>query len=793
MQRRNRKLCAIFRLGSRLFAILLAIHLLGCSGKSYLKENESFYDGSKIKFDTEGRRIKRKKAIEAELQELIAPKPNGKVLGMRPGVVFYYLAGEPKKKKGLKSFIRKKLGSPPVLIKDVNPQNTATLLAGTLNNKGYFKSTVSSEVKTKKKESTVIYTVKLKRPYRLDTIHYPRPRDSVYAPILREVSENTLLKRRQRYDLERMKAEQARMEKALEDKGFYYFDDRYLIFEADSTVGKRKVNLALRLEPGIPVRAKRIYKFGTVNVLPDYSLIRDSISSPADTTMVDRYRYIDRNHKFRPDIITRVINIREGDIYTREAQRLTLSHLMGLGVFKFVNIKFSELHADSSRLLTNILLTPLPKKSLRAEAQGVTKSNNFVGPGLNLTFTNRNFLRGAELFQLKLTAGYEWQLSRQDQGSLNSLEVGLESSLTVPRFISPIRIDYNSATYLPKTIIKAGLNIQNRVGYYRLGSANLGYGYIWRETADKTHELYIADISYVRTDKRSAQFDSLVDNNQILKNSFENQFIIGTKYSFTYNSQLREDPLQEFEKRKIRRHNFYFNGNVDFAGNLIHSVQQIGQEGQDPLEIFGLPYSQYVKGDVDFRYYWQLDKHNKIASRIIAGTGYAFGNSTTLPYIKQFSVGGSNSVRAFQARTIGPGTYYIRDLYPDSVLFVDQRADIKLEGNLEYRFDIYKIFKGAMFVDAGNIWTMRYDSLRPAGQFKSNTFLSQLAVGAGLGLRVDFSFFVFRLDVAFPIRKPWLPAHEPPEDAWVIDDINFGSRAWRRENLIFNIAFGYPF
>ncbi|HTF22115.1 MAG TPA: BamA/TamA family outer membrane protein [Chryseolinea sp.] len=776
--------------GTRLLLAVAMICLLGCSGKSFLKENESFYDGSEIEFDTEGRRIRRKKEIRAELQELIAPKPNGKFLGMRPGVWFYYISGDPKKKKGLGNFIRKKLGSPPVFITDVNPQRTATLLAGTLNNKGYFKSTVSSEVKTKRKESTVIYTVKLKRPYRLDTIRYPRPRDSVYAPILREVSKNSLLKTRQRYDLERMQAEQARMEKALEDKGFYYFDDRYLIFEADSTVGKRKVNLALRLEPGIPTRAKRIYKFGTVSVLPDYSIIPDSISPPADTTIVDRYRYIDRNHRFRPEILTRVINIREGETYSREAQRLTLSHLMGLGVFKFVNIKFSELHTDSSKLITHILLTTLPKKSLRAEAQGVTKSNNFVGPGLTLTFTNRNFLRGAELFQLKLNAGYEWQISRQDQGALNSLEIGLESSLTVPRFISPIRIDYNSATYLPKTIFKAGLNIQNRVGYYRLGSANLGYGYIWRETADKTHELFVADVSYVRTDKKSPEFDSLLLINPILNNSFENQFIIGTKYSFTYNSQLREDPLQKFEKRTFRPHNFYFNGNVDVAGNAIHAVQQIGSEGTDPFQIFGLPYSQYVKGDVDFRYYWQLDKHNKIASRIIVGAGYAYGNATNLPYIKQFAVGGSNSLRAFQARSVGPGTYYVRNNVPeDQPLFIDQRGDIKLEGNTEYRFDIFKILKGALFVDAGNIWTFRYEETREGGQFDGNTFLSQLAVGTGFGLRVDFSFFVFRFDTAFPIRKPWL--EQGPD--WVFNEIDFGNRAWRKENLIFNIAFGYPF
>jgi outer membrane protein assembly factor BamA len=195
-----------------------------------------------------------------------------------------------------------------------------------------------------------------------------------------------------------------------------------------------------------------------------------------------------------------------------------------------------------------------------------------------------------------------------------------------------------------------------------------------------------------------------------------------------------------------------------------------------------------VKGDIDLRHYWQFDDHNKLASRIVIGAGYAYGNSYTLPYIKQFAIGGSNSIRAFQARSIGPGTYNIREYLPDTAqtLFLDQRGDIKLEANVEYRFDIFKALKGAIFVDAGNIWTVRDDG-REGGQFNVDTFLSELAVGTGLGLRMDFSFFVLRLDTAFPIRKPWT------DPRWVINDIDFGNRAWRRENLIFNIAIGYPF
>ncbi|HTE32090.1 MAG TPA: BamA/TamA family outer membrane protein [Chryseolinea sp.] len=771
--------------------VIMALALFAsCSGTKFLKEGESLYTGATINFDTRGRRVPRKQAIEEELQTLITPKPNSKFLGMRIGLWFYYVAGEPKKEKGFRNFIRKKLGQPPVLIKDVAPERIAKVLSGQLNNDGYFKSTVQAEVKTRKKESHVYYNVVLMRPYRLDSIRYPQPKDSVYASILSNLQEKSLLRPRQRYDLERMQAEQERIEEVLENQGFYYFDDRYLIFEADSTIGKRKVDLRLRLEKGIPTNAKRIYRFNNVNIFPNYTLTRDTLSALADTTVINGFNYIDTRHNFRPEVITRVINIKKGDIYSREAQQLTLSHLMGLGVFKFVNIKFAEVNTDSSLLNANIYLTPLPKKSLRAETQVASKSNNFAGPGISGSFTNRNFLRGAELFQLKLNVSYEFQISRQNQGPLSSFETGLESSLTIPRFISPIRIDYNSKKYLPKTVIKAGFNFQNRVNYYRLNSFNMGYGYIWRETADKSHELYIADISYVRTDKKSPEFDTLLTENPVLANSFENQFIIGTRYSYTINTQLRTDPMDVYEKRKYRTHNFYFNGGVDIAGNLLHLAQNIAdRSGEGPYELFGQPYSQFVKGDVDFRHYWQFDDHNKLVSRIIVGAGYPYKNSSTLPYIKQFSIGGSNSIRAFQARSVGPGTYNVRTDNPqEKTLFVDQRADLKLEGNVEYRFDIFKALKGALFVDAGNIWLLKEDSTRAGGQFHPNTFLNQLAVGTGFGLRFDFSFFVLRLDTAFPIRKPYQEGNE-----WVFDEIDFGSRTWRQQNLIFNIAIGYPF
>lgn len=781
--------------------------MTSCTATKYLDEGDAFYEGAEIKFETQGN-VGGRKRIQNSLLPLLKPEPNTKILGMRPGVWLYYRQRDDEKKKGLKAFIRRKFGQAPVLMKDVDPERTAGLLEGTLINDGYFDAEVEYTVKERDKTASVIYTLFLNPPYRLRRVTYPSPRDSVYAGIVRTLHEKSYLDSGQRYSLSRLKAEQERIEKEVENFGLFYFDDRFLLFEADSTVGYRQVDVRLRMEPGIPKRARRIYTLDEVNVYPGYTLDTDTAMLQRYRVKIDSFNYFDRLNKFRPRVITRVINLDVGNIYSREAHDLTLSHLMDLGVFKFVNIKYAEVYPDSNLLRTNIYLTPLKKKSIRLEFQGVSKSNNFVGPGVSVTFTNRNFLRGAELFQLELNSSYEVQVSRRIARPLNAFELGLESSLTVPRFITPIPIHYNSRRFLPKTDFRISVNLQNRVNFFRLNSFNFGFGYLWRESIEKSHEFFPVDINFVRTDKKAADFERLLERNSFLSRSFEDQFILGTRYSYTLNTQLINDPVTEFEDMAFKEHSIYFSGSVQTAGNVIHAIQkQTRGETEEPFTLFNSPYSQYIRGDVDFRYYWQLDQSNKIATRVVVGTGYAYGNATTLPYIKQFSIGGSNSIRAFPARSIGPGTYYVindpnqiieaedpegnEENLPPVPVFIDQRGDIKLETNVEFRFDIIKAFKGAVFVDAGNIWLIREDESRPGGKFDKDTFLKQFAVGTGLGFRFDFSFFVLRFDIAFPLRKPYLiPENRNP---WVLDQINPLDPTWRKDNLIFNIAIGYPF
>lgn len=352
--------------------------------------------------------------------------------------------------------------------------------------------------------------------------------------------------------------------------------------------------------------------------------------------------------------------------------------------------------------------------------------------------------------------------------------------------------------YLPQTQFKVAYSFQQRLQFFRLNSFMANIGYTWRETTLKTHELFPVEITYVKTGNKSLAFDSLLKINPALNSSFQNQFILGLRYGFTINTQLRDDIDAKYNIKKTRKSNFYFNGTIELSGNIPNALQSaFNMEKVDSIgyTLFNAPYSQFIRPVVDFRYYYQLSKRNKIATRFTAGLGYALGNSTQLPYIKQFSAGGTNSLRAFPARTVGPGTYHYLD--NDTLLFIDQRGDIKLEANVEYRFDMIGPLKGALFVDAGNIWSLKYDSLREGSQFQKDKFLKQIAVGTGVGLRMDFSFFVLRFDLAFPIRKVYpidaTDTAQGNEFRWAFDDINFGSKYWRRDNLVFNIAIGYPF
>ncbi|MBA2408168.1 MAG: BamA/TamA family outer membrane protein [Chitinophagales bacterium] len=769
---------------SPIFLLMLYVALIagGCSGTKHLPEGEKLYTGAEVKFTKEGD-VPKTKALQGEVENVIVPKPNSTIFGIfRPKLWFYMVTDTPKG-KGLRYFVKNKLGEPPVLIRKVDPVTTSSLIQNRLENNGYFRTDVSYEKEEKPKTAKIIYTAALHAPYRIDSISFP-PNVTALTSKISEVSFKTLVKRGEIYNLNVLKAERERIDIYLKDEGFFYFNPDYLEFYADTFSGNRKVNLSLVLKEDVPPKAVLRYHMGDIFIDPKFTLDKDTTHVVVDTLNIEGKYYLNTDNTFNPKTITQSVFFDRNDYYTRRNHDITLRRLMGLGIFKFVNIEFEdEITLDSALLHASVYLTPLRKKSLRAELLGISKSTNYAGPGLDMSYRNRNFLRGSELFILSGEVGLESQVSGHIAGqpSLGSFAVSGKAQLFVPKFIVPFyRINNVSSYYVPKT--KFELNAEKIIHpqYFTLNSLEFTYGYNWKEGDTKEHELDPVAINYVNVTNTQLAFDTLLLLNPFLRKNFEKQFILGLQYSYTFNNQV------------VKRlgHQYYFRGTTDFSGNLFslinNTFNQQKTDPENPVKLFNLPYSQYSRFDVDGRYYYVFDKNNKIATRLKAGIGIPYGNSDALPYIKQFFIGGSNSIRAFRSRTIGPGTY---PPPPDSTItFFEQAGDMRLEGSAEYRFNIISILKGALFVDAGNIWLLHEDTLRPGGVFQKD-FLSEVAVGTGFGIRADANFFVLRLDLAMPIRKPWLQ----PGDRWVFDQISFGNSDWRKENLVLNIAIGYPF
>lgn len=751
-----------------LFGILL--FATSCSNTKYLEKGELLYTGGSVK--VEGKDIPRKerKALKKELEDLLRPKPNSKILGLRPKLYFYNLAGTPKRDKGFRHWLKYKVGEAPVLFSQVDLQYNADVLRNYSENKGFFKVQVASDSTRRNKKATAEYTVTPGKQYKIREVFFPEDSSDV-AKAIRRTKLRSLLKVGNNYDLETIKAERERIDGRLKENGFFYFRPDFIKVQVDSTVGSFQVDLIVKIKEETPENAKDIYKINDIIVYPNYSL-RDSTAN-ADNNPVEYkdFTIIDKEDTFDPRIFDRTLYFHKGDIYNRTDHNLSLNRLVNLGTFKFVKNQFQIADTTGNYLDAYYYLTPLPKKSIRVEVLGKTNSANYTGTELNINWSNRNTFKGAELLTITAFGGMEVQVSGQNNG-FNVYRIGGEANLIWPKFIGPFRLK-SSSGFVPKTKATLGYEFQQRSKLYSLNTFRGSFGYLWKENVRKEHLLNVSEITYVSPQNVTPLYQAQADSIPALQNVIDKQLIFGPTYSYTFTNTM--------QKRK--KHTVYFKGGIDLSGTITGLATGANVRDGKSVEIFDVPFSQFVRLEADFRHYLRLGEESQLASRIIVGSGFAYGNSKQMPFIKQFFIGGTNSIRAFRARSIGPGT-----LEPQiaTSFLPDQSGDVKLELNTEYRTKLFSIVKGAVFVDAGNIWMLNDDDPR---KNLSGKFLNELAVGTGVGLRFDLSFLVLRTDLAFPLRKPYLPEGQ----RWVLDKIAFGDGTWRKENLIFNLAIGYPF
>ncbi|HMQ06306.1 MAG TPA: BamA/TamA family outer membrane protein [Saprospiraceae bacterium] len=758
--------------------LLLGISHISCSITKYIPEGERVYTGHTLSVQS-SEKISNQKLIAGEIRQSIRPQVKKSVFGFNPGLWLWY-RHEQEKLNFFTKFFYKRMAIEPIYLSDVNPEKNLQTSEIIVENSGFFESKGSYEIEEQKnKRVRLSYLIQLNKAYTLNHYSYEGGETRLDSFIRFSLKES-LLQKSQAYQLGRLVEERERISSKLQEEGFFNFIPSFLIFSMDTTIaGDHLFDLYLRLKDDISPEALQSYKLGEVYVQFIQSLADDG-NPFQDTTTINGISIIGSQKLFRPEFLEPLISLKNGEIYKKSNSDRTRQRLFATGNFGFVNLRMNETGlsvADSSEfrnLDTHIQLYTLTRHSLRSELQAISKSNNFMGPLFTGEYRNRNTFRGGEIFSMSLRLGYETQIAGGRQTGLSAFEAGIFTELSIPRIIGPVQWGNKVKYGVPRTKMNLSINILDRVQFYRLQSSVLGFGYTWSSSRYSFHDIKPIALTLTRLIKSSETFREILDNNFFLQRSFEQQFIPGFEYSYTYNELWN----------KTKTNHTFFTIRTDLAGNLLNSLQKISSPASEG-NFIGTEYARYARIDFDMRRYINAGKESRLIARVFTGFGAPIGHSLSLPYIKQYFSGGPNSIRAFRIRSLGPGTY--RPEILDAGSFFDQAGDIRMEANVEYRYPMYKNLKGALFVDAGNIWLFNENPSLP-GAAISSSWYKELALGVGIGFRIDFDFFVLRLDLATPLRKPWFPEGE----RWVTD-FQPGLKEWRRENLIWNIAIGYPF
>ncbi|MHB8206471.1 translocation and assembly module lipoprotein TamL [Mucilaginibacter sp.] len=750
--------------------LFIAVFVSACSTTKFLPPGQKLYTGGEVKVVDADMKKSDKKAMTGELEGLLRPKPNGKILGLRVKL-YIYEKTKTNKVRGLRHYLNTHLGEPPVLVSSVDLVKNSTILQSQLQNESYFIAQVSGDTIGKNRTAKAVYTVQAGPAYHYRKIVFPQETDDLDTAVT-GTSKQSLLKVGAKYNLNIIIAERIRIDAKLKEEGYFYFAPEDLIMKYDSTIAGHQVDMFVKVKETTPDEARWIYKIRNIYVYPHYSLKDTSLK--LDSAVKYRwYNVIGGRKTVRPFMFKNTVLLHPGDIYNRTEHNNSLNRFIELGPFTYVKNRFEDVTPDSAFLDVYYFLTQAKRKSLTAEILARQTSANYDGTQLNLTFRNKNTFKGAELFTVTFFTSTDKQYGGYQHG-FNVYQFGVAPSLSWPRFISPFNFTTNNA-FIPRTILTTGYTLIDRSQLYNLNSFNASWGYQWKPSLYKQHTLDLLDFTYVDAANITALYlDSIrKTGNPQLKHVINNQLTFGPSYSYTYDNTSAD----------FKTNNFYYMGKVSTSANLLGLILGADTLAGKSKTIFGTPFDQYVKLENEIRFFHKLSPGTKLAMRLLVDFGLPYGNSTILPYTQQFFIGGPNSLRGFQARTLGPGSYDYRTAvgYGGTQFLPDESGDIKLEGNVEYRAKLFSIVEGALFVDAGNIWLLHPEVGLPGAAFGKN-FLSQIAADGGFGLRFNLSVLILRTDLGFPLINPSLPLGQRN----VISDLSF-------RNSVFNLAIGYPF
>lgn len=739
-----------------LLLLALVPMLFSCASTKHVPDGQLLLDKVKINIlDKENAKDLNKQ----ELTNYLRQTENHKVLGgLKLQLAIYNISGKDSS-NWFNKWIRR-VGAPPVIYDSTLTTASENQLQRALTNKGYLKNQVSSEVKLnpKKKKAEVDYFITLNEPYRIRSITYDIPNDSLRDLILADTTDFPI-KCSSPLDHKKLDSERDLIVQRLRNNGYYAFNKNYITFVADTAAGSHEVDLTLSLSnktqdlPHMPhIEGHRQFYVRDVIFVTSYDAVSmqngvygETVTYNGITVLYGDDRYI------AAEILDENCFIRPGSIYNASDVDRTYKALGRLGIIKYINIDMKAVGEMGGDLWVDayILLNRDKSQTISFSLEG-TNSEGDLGFGIGADYQHRNIFKGSEILNVKFKASYE-SLSGDLSGLINDnySEYSGDVGITFPKFKMPFLRESFKRRIQASTEFMTSFNYQERPEYTRI-IAGAGWKYIWSERNNQMrHTFNLIDVSYVFLPKSKINFlDSIT--NPLLRYSYENHLIMRMGYTFYKTNRRPTTPFTTVLQDNI----YTIRASAETAGNLLYGISHmIGQkrEDDDSYKVFGTRYSQYVKLDGDFAVTHYINQRSSLAFHAGFGIAVPYGNSTVLPFEKRFYSGGANSVRGWGVRTLGPGSF---DGKKAQNSFIYQCGDIRLDLNLEYRCKLFWVLELGAFIDCGNVWTIKEYENQPGGAFKIGKFFEQLALSYGLGLRMDFTYFLLRFDVGMKAHNP---------------------------------------
>lgn len=755
--------------------------LASCSSTKYVPDGAYLLD--EVRIQTDNKEIK-----PSSLSVYVRQNPNLKWFSLIKTQLYVYNWSGRDSTRWINRTLRR-LGDAPVIYSETETGRTSEEMTKAVQNMGYMGAMVEPVRQVRKKKMKLTYKVTAGKPYKVRTLKYDI-RDSKIEEYLRQDSASTLLSEGMYFDVNTLDSERQRITSHLLQNGYYKFNKDYISYTADTVRNTYLVDLTLHLSPyRLPNEEKtqnhRQYTINKVNFITDYNVLESSALSSVEVNDSLHYRgfpiyYKDKLY-LRPKVLTNNLRITPGSLFNEQDVQRTYSNFGRLQALKYTNIRFFETQqGDSAKLNAYVLLTKSKHQSISFEVEG-TNSAGDLGAAASVAFQHRNLFKGSEAFMIKLRGAYEAVSGLQGSGAHNQnyTELGAETTINFPRFMFPFLSNDFKRRIRATTEFGLQYSYQMRPEFTRI-VASAGWSYKWGVQRQRSqHRIDLLDINYLYMPWIDPTFKENYlekDENYILQYNYDDRLIVRTGYSYTYNSTG-----QALMNNAVMGNSYTIRVNFESAGNLLYAVAKMGRMKKNDngeYTLLSIPFAQYLKGDFDFAKNIVIDNRNSLAFHFGAGIAVPYGNATIIPFEKRYFSGGANSVRGWSVRDLGPGSF------PGDDNFLNQSGDIKLDMSIEYRTRLFWKFRGAVFVDAGNIWTLRDYKDQPGGKFKFNEFYKQIAVAYGLGLRMDLDFFVLRFDGGM---KAINPVYKKGKDRYPVFHPDFG------RDFAFHFAVGYPF